>query len=55
MGAETMGGHIVRSLGKAHDKFAEAAKTKKGDELKKDADELEAELDRLIALMRGDA
>lgn len=55
MGAETIGGHMVRSLEKAHDTFVEAAKTKKGKELDKEADKLEAELDRLIALMRGDA
>lgn len=53
MSGETIGGHLVKSLGKAHDKFVEAAKTKKGDEMDKEADDLIAELDRLIDLMRS--
>lgn len=52
MSGETIGGHIVNSLEKAHDKITAAANTKKGAELNDAAEELEAELDRLTQLLR---
>ncbi len=54
MGAETIGGHIVRSLETSLDRLREAEKKNK-DAVEKEGDRLMDELDRLTALMGGDA
>lgn len=49
--AETVSSHITRSLEKEIDRLTEAER--KGGLTDKDADDLEAELDRLIDLLRS--
>ena len=55
MGAETVGGHIVRSLEKSLARPTEVEKKGKGAvNMDKAADDLMAELDRLVALLGND-
>ena len=54
MGAETIGGHMVRSLKAMIDGLADAEKKGK-DAVDKEGDKTLAELDRLIAFVRGEA